>query len=65
MWLTARHVCCLLCLLLPFVFGVCRVLPDLMGRTMQFVNDKEELVCFVQKTTKAMIMEVKGEGMQT
>jgi hypothetical protein len=29
---------------------------------MQIVNDKEELVCFVQKTTKAMIMEVKGRG---
>lgn len=37
----------------------CRVLPDLMGRTLQIVTPgKEELVCCVQKSTKALIMEV-------
>lgn len=40
----------------------CRVLPDLMGRTLQIVtHEKEELVCFVQKSTKALIMEVGQE----
>lgn len=35
---------------------VYRVLPDLMGRTFQVVNEEEQLVCFVQKSTKALIM---------
>lgn len=33
-----------------------------MGRTLQIVTEKEELVCFVQKTTKALIMEVRATG---
>lgn len=38
-----------------------RVLPDLMGRTLQIVtHEKEELVCFVQKTAKALVMEVSS-----
>lgn len=37
-----------------------RVLPDLMGRTLQIVNEREELVCFIQKSTKALIMEVRA-----
>lgn len=38
----------------------CRILPDLMGRTLQIVaHGSEQLVCFVQKSTKALVMEVR------
>jgi hypothetical protein len=30
-----------------------------MGRALQIVNSREELVCFVQKSTKALIQEVR------
>jgi hypothetical protein len=34
-----------------------------MGRTLQIVtHEKEELVCFVQKASKALIMEVSWVG---
>lgn len=40
-----------------------RVLPDLMGRTLQIVTPNDELVCFVQKSTKALIQEAAlGSG---
>jgi hypothetical protein len=31
-----------------------------MGRTLQIVNPRDELVCFVQKSTKALIQEVRS-----
>ncbi|KIZ03225.1 hypothetical protein MNEG_4734 [Monoraphidium neglectum] len=34
-----------------------RILPDLMGRTFQIVNPRDELVCFCQKSTKALVLE--------
>ncbi|KAI8469601.1 MAG: hypothetical protein J3K34DRAFT_423322 [Monoraphidium minutum] len=34
-----------------------RILPDLVGRTFQVVNTNNELVCFAQKSAKALIME--------
>ena len=32
-----------------------RIKPDLAGRTFQILNDKDELVCMVQKSMKALI----------
>lgn len=34
-----------------------RILPDLLGRTLQVVNPNGDLVCFIQKSTKTLIME--------
>lgn len=31
-----------------------------MGRTLQIINEKEELVCYVQKSVKALIQEVNS-----
>lgn len=42
------------------------IVGDMMGRTMRITNEKDELVCVMAKTTKALIMNATlGTGSES